>query len=832
MGDKIKKIKIKQQDGTMSDYYPIGANASDIDLNYNNSNVENTLKKKPYYYNNIADMKADDTLQEGDMAITLGYYTANDGGGAEYRIVSGDYTDNGGTYHKLLNENFAELIIKNKEVCYNQFGAYGDGEHEDWQALYNTHNFANEHGYTVIGNSASKYYICNINDQIIVNTNVNWKNCTIIIDDSLLTEVDSRHIFYVKSTLASIGLTDESGTRIRPAISKTDTKLSSAVANLTHSEGYIVEVLNKNKEIYVRKMNSTDTMAANWASAERLQQQEVFRVDDNLNILDPISWDYEENGYTSIVAYPIDSTTLTIENATIITKANLSLTSYLNRDIQINRSNVTVNNITHLVENNTSAHKYNGFMSIRVAANVNINNCNFTGHTGSGTYDIILYKGLNITLNNVKQLNSIMKDEYWGIFASSLSKNVHINNCYLNRIDAHMGIYNLFINDCIIGRQQIQVIGGGICQIEDTTVYSDMCFLNLRMDYGSTFEGDIILKNCKLIRTSQDATNSCSLIYTHNNAQWDFGYKCYLGKKIVIENFIYDNNQSDTTCNIIHLGGSIDVNASVYSNDYETCGTNYSRYPYILASQIQLKNIQSLNNRAGMLFYGLDFFRLWMEDLGSMPGSQNRMGRLLDSTYNCIIDIDNCIFGDDNKIATLDTANTHQNSFYMALLWPGTYSNDGFVNTHHPIVKMNIKNCDKLQIDSYYRPIDWEIENSSIYHITNLHKSSDSPIRYSYYATFVLKNCKICYGYDSNYITNRHFYILGNNYSLDNCMFINKQTTDKYKSLKTYGNTDSRPTNELSYEIPQNFVYYDTTLSKNIYWNNGNWYAIDTNEIV
>lgn len=85
--DRIKKIKIKQQDGTLSNYYLISADAQNIDLDYNGSNVESTLKKKPYYYENVASMKLDDTLQEGDMAITLGYYSANDDGGAEYKIV-------------------------------------------------------------------------------------------------------------------------------------------------------------------------------------------------------------------------------------------------------------------------------------------------------------------------------------------------------------------------------------------------------------------------------------------------------------------------------------------------------------------------------------------------------------------------------------------------------------------------------------------------------------------------------------------------------------------------------------------------------------------------
>lgn len=124
--DRIKKIKIKQQDGTMSDYYPIGADAANVDLDYNGSNVETTLRKKPYYYNSVANMKADNKLKVGDMAITLGYYSANDSGNSEYRIVSGNYVDDGDSYHELENDLFAELIVNN-EINPIQFGCMGDG---------------------------------------------------------------------------------------------------------------------------------------------------------------------------------------------------------------------------------------------------------------------------------------------------------------------------------------------------------------------------------------------------------------------------------------------------------------------------------------------------------------------------------------------------------------------------------------------------------------------------------------------------------------------------------------------------------------------------------
>ena len=141
MSDRIKKIKIKQADGTFSDYIPIGANAKDIDLQYNGSNVENTLKKKPYYYDSVAAMKLDDTLKEGDMAITLGYYEANDGGGAEYRIISDEsLNDDDGSIHNLGNGLKAKLIV-NDSINIKQFGTKGDGITDDILSIENVLNY-------------------------------------------------------------------------------------------------------------------------------------------------------------------------------------------------------------------------------------------------------------------------------------------------------------------------------------------------------------------------------------------------------------------------------------------------------------------------------------------------------------------------------------------------------------------------------------------------------------------------------------------------------------------------------------------------------------------
>lgn len=157
MADLIKKIKIKKQDGTYTDYIPIGAEAKNVDCSDGES-VEYKINKKPYYFNNVADMKADTKLKVGDMAITLGYYEPNDGGAGEYEIINGNYIVDNGSYHQLDNNLFAKLIIK-EQINIKQLGAYGDNFHDDTEkiqlALNNYSNIYIPSGIFYITNTLS-----------------------------------------------------------------------------------------------------------------------------------------------------------------------------------------------------------------------------------------------------------------------------------------------------------------------------------------------------------------------------------------------------------------------------------------------------------------------------------------------------------------------------------------------------------------------------------------------------------------------------------------------------------------------------------------------------
>lgn len=87
---------------------------------------------------NVAQLKAAD-IEEGQIAVTLGYHNINDGGAGVYNIRAaelGEQFDDGGTI-LLDNGNVAELITDKKGANIRQFGAVGDLTTDDTDAFYN-----------------------------------------------------------------------------------------------------------------------------------------------------------------------------------------------------------------------------------------------------------------------------------------------------------------------------------------------------------------------------------------------------------------------------------------------------------------------------------------------------------------------------------------------------------------------------------------------------------------------------------------------------------------------------------------------------------------------
>lgn len=84
-------------------------------------------------FDTVADMKAATNLVDGSYARTLGFHAINDGGGAIYKISAT------GTANELniiaVGSLYANFVNLNKNITPEMFGAYGDGLHNDTEAL-------------------------------------------------------------------------------------------------------------------------------------------------------------------------------------------------------------------------------------------------------------------------------------------------------------------------------------------------------------------------------------------------------------------------------------------------------------------------------------------------------------------------------------------------------------------------------------------------------------------------------------------------------------------------------------------------------------------------
>jgi len=122
-----------------------------------------------------------------------------------------------------------------------------------------------------------------------------------------------------------------------------------------------------------------------------------------------------------------------------------------------------------------------------------------------GSYDITANDCVNINFKNLVQYENEETGEvitnrkmYHGVMGSNFCRNVTMDNCYLDRFDSHQGLYNARITNCTLGFG-ILVIGGGELYIENVyRIAAGGAFVHLRMDYNSYFDGDVILKNCRM----------------------------------------------------------------------------------------------------------------------------------------------------------------------------------------------------------------------------------------------------------------------------------------------------------------------------------------------
>jgi hypothetical protein len=419
-------------------------------------------------------------------------------------------------------------------VRYSAFGAKGDGKNDDIDAIAATHAFANQQGLSVKADDGATYYIGRKDRTAVIQTNTDFGKAAFIIDD---TDVENRnsHVFVVSSGLKSFNL--EGISSLKRDQKKIDISLPGTC---------IVTVTNSHVKRYIRFGPNQNNGSS---------QTDIFIVDKNgnVNMNAPIIWDFDQ--ITDITALPIDETTLTITGGLFTTIANRaeSKYTYYSRGIAIRRSNVTVDGLEHRVtgEGDHGA-PYGGFINVGDCSYVTVQNTILTGRkmyqtigsagvtVSMGSYDLSVNRALNVSFVNCSQTNDINDSRYWGILGSNFCKNLVYDGCTFSRFDAHMGVANATIRNSTLGHMGINAIGSGTFTVENSTIRG-RTLINLRSDYGSTWQGEFIIRNCVFVPAGGRPT-SASLIGGSYSGQHDFGYTCYMPERIIIENLKIDDS--------------------------------------------------------------------------------------------------------------------------------------------------------------------------------------------------------------------------------------------------------------------------------------------------
>ena len=486
-----------------------------------------------------------------------------------------------GELHLNVSPKDVRRFKANGVIRYSDFGARGDGKTDDIDAIAAAHAFANQHGLAVKADEVATYYIGGKNRTAVIRTDTDFGTAAFIIDD---TNVQNRnaHVFLVSSNLQPFKL--EGISSLKRNQQKIDVSLPGTC---------LITVTNSNVKRYIRYGLNQNNGSS---------QTDIFIVDKNGNVdmNAPIIWDFDQ--ITDINALPIDETKLTITGGRFTTIANNaeSKYTYYSRGIAIRRSNVLVNGLEHRItgEGDHGA-PYGGFISVGDCSSVTVQNTILTGHktyqtigsaglpVSMGTYDISPNRALNLSFVNCSQTNDINDSRYWGIMGSNFCKNIVYDNCTFSRFDAHMGVANATIRNSTLGHQGINAIGSGTFTVENSTIYGRN-LINLRSDYGSTWQGELVIRNCTLVPAGGKSA-SASLISGSYSGQHDFGYTCYMPERITIENLRIDDSKHPED----YQGPAIFGNF----NPKMTDESYVEKFPYVRTREVILRKVTTASGK-------------------------------------------------------------------------------------------------------------------------------------------------------------------------------------------------------------------------------------------
>ncbi len=504
-------------------------------------------------FSNAAALKNAADLTAHSLVQTAGFYVPGDGGAATYRVAELDIdpeteaaiTTNEGDRIALKNGLYATLM-EGKSVNYRMFGAKSDGQSDDGIAIKMAHIYANRRGLPVV-NPGGEFWIKQTNG-IPIKTNVDWGQTVFHIDEQYNAKTAARFIVQSDEETQVITLDDATKAaiiaRLKPGVM--------VIPELAPYKNCLVQIQDANDRIGFR---------SGYPGQSRVRE-EFFYVEEDGRIISDIAWEFK--GITNLNVKPCSDHYLVIEGGGFYFSGDnpgTKFTGYYQNGIRILRSRTIIRNQWCGMEKgraDIAMEPRIGIYTLDMVYDVTLENIRLipweqnrsdpAKKVGAGTYGIGGGRMLQCTFRNVTAEGTML---HWGVFGTNLVKDFRIENCHLNRVDVHFHCWNLYISDSVIGLRGISITGGGHLWIENTVRHGNQ-FVNFRQDYGAVWDGDINIRNSRLLPVSEGET---AVLY-NLPSNFDYGYRVGAARTIKIEDFTVDYSavpNSISTCWLMAL---------------------------------------------------------------------------------------------------------------------------------------------------------------------------------------------------------------------------------------------------------------------------------------
>jgi hypothetical protein len=185
------------------------------------------------------------------------------------------------------------------------------------------------------------------------------------------------------------------------------------------------------------------------------------------------------------------------------------------------------------------------------------------------------------------RMDNICDGTRWGVIGTNFCKNILLENCTLSRMDTHQGVSGIYtIRGCTLGHAGLNAIGRGTLTVEDSTL-NGRSLLSFRGDYGSTWEGTVVIRNSRWIPACGAAIQPY-LIAASNDGQHDFGYPCFMPSTVTIDGLVIDDSHHPKDYQGPYL---------FTDPDGGTPGTAARPFPYRLTEQVTIRNLTTASRQ-------------------------------------------------------------------------------------------------------------------------------------------------------------------------------------------------------------------------------------------